>query len=80
MNFEITDKREYKTTHWYIESENDNYNVICQEGDLEDEWIIRGEYRDEIHIHSYLGVKLIDMCKNDKQNEMDVVGEDKDDE
>lgn len=71
MNFEITDKREYKTTHWYVESENDTYNVICQEGDLEDEWIISGDYEDEIHQYSDLGVKLINLCKSDNSKPSD---------
>jgi hypothetical protein len=62
MNFEITDKTVYETTRWIIESEDDTYYVLCQEGDLEDEWIITSDNEDEIHRYSDLGRKLIELC------------------
>ena len=36
---------------------------------LEDEWIISGDYEGEIHQYSDLGVKLINLCKSDNNNE-----------
>jgi hypothetical protein len=71
MKFEITDKREYTTTHWYIESENDTYNVICQEGDLEDEWFISSDEEGELDRYSEIAKELINMCSSDDSKPSD---------
>jgi hypothetical protein len=71
MKFEITDKREYITTHWYIESENDTYNVICQEGDLEDEWFISSDEEGELDRYSEIAKELISMCSSDDSKPSD---------
>jgi hypothetical protein len=71
MKFEITDKREYKTTHWYVESENDTYNVICQEGDLEDEWFISSDEEGELDRYSEISKELIGMCSSDNSKPSD---------
>ena len=64
MKFEITDRAVYKTTHWTIESEGDTYHVQCQEGMFDDTWYISSD-KDDIDIHSDLGIQLIEMCEFD---------------
>jgi len=71
MKFEIIDKREYTITHWYIKSENDTYHVICQEGYLNDEWIISSDEEGELDRYSEIAKELIGMCSSDDSKPSD---------
>ena len=40
LQYVVTDKTVYRTTHWRVETDNDTYFVQCQEGDISDTWFI----------------------------------------
>ena len=65
MKYEITDKREYTTTVWVIESKNDVYTVTCQENDIDWDWYISSAEEGELDRYSEIARELIDMCEQD---------------
>jgi len=74
--FEVTDKAVYHTTHWCVETEKDTYYVQCQEVDLtyhsgEDVWFIESDEGGPIDTGTELGRKLIEVCREYKEEEID---------
>ena len=65
MKYEITDKREYTTTVWQVEAEDDTYIITCGENDFDWEWSVTSAAEGEIHRYSDLAKELIDMCAGD---------------
>jgi len=62
MKYQVTDRVLYKTIHWMVETSNDTYRVICQEGDFDETWRIESDETGEVDINSDLGQKIIDVC------------------
>lgn len=65
MKYEITDKREYTTTVWIVESKNDTYTIICGENDFDWEWSVTSAEEGELDRYSEIAKELIDMCAGD---------------
>jgi hypothetical protein len=65
MVFEITDKQIYRTIHWTIETEEDEYYVQCQEDEIMDFWNIISDNDGTIDRESELGKQLIELCQDD---------------
>lgn len=59
---QVTDRVLYKTIHWTVETENDTYNVQCQENDFDETWHISSDENGDIDINSDLGQQIIDVC------------------
>lgn len=65
MKYEITDKREYTTTVWIVESKNDVYTITCQENDVDWDWHISSAEEGFVDRYSEVAKELIDMCAGD---------------
>ena len=65
MKYEITDKREYTTTVWQVESQNDTYIITCGENDIDWEWSVNSAEEGELDRYSEVAKELIDMCAGD---------------
>lgn len=65
MKYEITDKREYTTTVWQVETEDDTYIITCGENDFDWEWSVTSAEEGELHRHSDLAKELINLCAGD---------------
>jgi len=71
MKYEITDKREYTTTVWQVESQNDVYTITCQENDVDWDWHISSDEEGYIDRYSDLAKELINLCTSDISNPSD---------
>jgi hypothetical protein len=71
MKYEITDKREYTTIHWTVETKDDTYYIVCQENDLDYEWDVRSEEEGELDRYSEIAKELIDLCNSDNSKPSD---------
>jgi len=71
MKYEITDKREYTTTVWQVESEDDTYTITCGENDFDWEWSVNSAEEGELDRYSEIAKELIDMCASDISNPSD---------
>ena len=71
MKYEITDKREYTTTVWIVESKDDTYTITCQENDAYWDWYISSAEEGELDIYSEIAKELIGMCASDTSNPSD---------
>ena len=74
MKYEITEKREYKTTLWRVETKNDTYNVTHQETDFDfddGEWDVHSDEEGFIDRYSEIAKELIDMCSSDNSKPSD---------
>jgi len=74
MKYEITDKREYTTTLWRVETKNDTYTVTHQETDFDvddSEWDVRSEEEGELDRYSEIAKELIDLCNSDNSKTSD---------
>lgn len=73
MKYEITDKREYKTTLWRVETKDDTYTVTHQETDFDfdGEWDVHSDEEGCIDRYSELAKELIDLCNSDDSNSSD---------
>lgn len=65
MKYEITDKREYTTTVWIVESKNDVYTITCQENEVDWDWHISSAEEGFVDRYSEVAKELIDMCAGD---------------
>jgi hypothetical protein len=59
----VTDKIDYVTTHWTVETEDDCYRVQRYDGDMEELWIIESDEEGPIDYESEFGQQLIELCE-----------------
>ena len=71
MKYEITDKVEYTTTHWTVETKNDTYYVICQDNIFDCDWSVRSEEEGELDRYSEIAKEIIGLCSSDDSKPSD---------
>ena len=71
MKYEITDKREYTTTVWQVETEDDTYIITCGENDFDWDWHISSAEEGFVDRYSEIAKELINLCTSNISNPSD---------
>jgi hypothetical protein len=71
LQYVVTDKTVYRTTHWRVETDNDTYFIQCQEGDISDTWFIESDNAGYVDVESELGEEIKQVCEDYEEFDMD---------